>query len=228
MTKEKQQILKQNSTILLLYGASSTVCPLSTPPSPPSLSLSTKNKIYREACRADPVLYKEVRQFARMKYVFPFIVTTVMLVFLLVNLGASSSDSDMPKKVLIGGLFLVLLQFVVVPLLIWRPSDERQPLPSGKRAAVSNGSLAPRVSSCHPRTIVDDSSFDDQYILDGSNSSSSYGGGIFSGRNPIVTGLAPTGATRSEGSTEDGSLAAAVKAALAARSRERSIRGVAP
>lgn len=57
-----------------------------------------------------------------------------MLVFLLANLGASSPDIDMPKKVQIWGAVLVVLQFIVIPLIIWRPSDER-PLGELRNAA---------------------------------------------------------------------------------------------
>lgn len=59
-----------------------------------------------------------------MRAVLPFVFTTALLLFLLVNLGASSSDEDMGDEVLIGGCVLALLMFVL-PLLIWRPADER-------------------------------------------------------------------------------------------------------
>ncbi|CAM9298163.1 unnamed protein product, partial [Hapterophycus canaliculatus] len=90
-----------------------------------------------ESSQGDADLYEEVRSFARKRAILPFVFTTALLLFLLVNLGASSSDEHMGRKVLIGGFALAFLQFVVVPLLIWRPIDERMtPLKPKQLSAV--------------------------------------------------------------------------------------------
>eukprot|EP00903_Cladosiphon_okamuranus_P020047 g18414.t1 len=78
-----------------------------------------------ESSQGDEQLYREVRSFARRRAILPFLFTTAVLLFLLVNLGASSSDEDMPRKVLIGAFLLAFLQLGIIPLLIWRPVDER-------------------------------------------------------------------------------------------------------
>lgn len=56
----------------------------------------------RESSQSDEVLYREVRSFARRRAILPFVFTSAILLFLLINLGASSSDQAMPRKVLIG------------------------------------------------------------------------------------------------------------------------------
>ncbi|CAM9552656.1 unnamed protein product, partial [Ectocarpus sp. 13 AM-2016] len=77
-----------------------------------------------ETNQSDPVLFREVRAFARRRAVLPFVFMTLLLLFLLINLGMSSSVEGMDRKVLIGSAVLFALQFMVVPLLVWRPSDE--------------------------------------------------------------------------------------------------------
>ncbi|CAN0428736.1 unnamed protein product, partial [Ascophyllum nodosum] len=71
-----------------------------------------------EASEKDAALYKEVHDFARARSILPFAISTLALVFLLVNLGASSSYRGMWKKVLIGAIVLAFFQFVIVPILI--------------------------------------------------------------------------------------------------------------
>ena len=78
----------------------------------------------RETSQNDPVLYREVRSFARRRAILPFAFTTVFLVFLMVNLGTSNSGEGMGRNVLVGSSLLVLLQFGAVPFLIWREEDE--------------------------------------------------------------------------------------------------------
>lgn len=78
-----------------------------------------------ESSQGDYSLFREVRAFARKRAILPFVFTTAFLLFLLVNLGSSSSDEKMGQKVLIGALLLAFLQFCIIPAIIWRPSDER-------------------------------------------------------------------------------------------------------
>ncbi|CAM9659287.1 unnamed protein product, partial [Sphacelaria rigidula] len=83
-----------------------------------------------ESSHDDAVLYHEVMRFARARAILPFVFSTVLVILLLVNLGVSSSEEGMDEKVRIGaialywGLWLFGLQFIMIPLLIWRPSDE--------------------------------------------------------------------------------------------------------
>ncbi|CAM9625550.1 unnamed protein product [Ectocarpus sp. 6 AP-2014] len=93
-----------------------------------------------ETNQSDPVLFREVRAFARRRATLPFVFMTLLLLFLLINLGVSSSAEGMGRKVLIGSAILFALQFVVVPLLVWRPSDERW-LPAAAMPPDNDGSL---------------------------------------------------------------------------------------
>ncbi|CAM9499525.1 unnamed protein product [Scytosiphon promiscuus] len=93
-----------------------------------------------ESSQGDAALYREVRSFARRRAILPFVFTTAFLLFLLVNLGESSSDEGMGRKVLIGGFALAFLQFVLIPLLIWRPADERMTPLSAKQMSTVHAS----------------------------------------------------------------------------------------
>lgn len=89
---------------------------------------------FRGESKNDNVLYHEVRNFARSRAILPLVCSSVLLLFLAINLGTSSTEEGMGRNVLIGSFVVVFFQFVIVPALIWRKEDETSHIHSDKNS----------------------------------------------------------------------------------------------